>query len=727
MRNEFQSAEFQALPLRVRARWLALLVLFSLVTSRAAGATPDPAEASAVGRRLPSERSVTTDPETGAELVFLTNDPAADIKIYQTHPSWTPDGRWIVFSSDRSGSAQIYAVDERDGTIVQLTDEPEIDRGQIVLSRHERGVFTVAGRDIVRIDFGALLDADGDRKTGNPSDSRSVVASLPRGAKLSGTMSLDANEEELYAGLELADRPAAERWEIASVDCATGEWRTVTALGFQVGHVQASPTRSGLLQFCHETGGDAGQRMWRVRSDANGLAPFYRETFGEWVTHEVWQDGERAIFTIWPGPEGSAMRRNPHGIASVNIDGEVTFHSRSPYWHVTAAPGSSTAVADTLAGDILRVDLESGEHDVITRGHRPGATGAHAHPTMHPDGARVLFNSSRNGNADLCVVRVEPFVAATRRLRTLAYRSGQTAEEVTKWQRGVREKLAKLLAIDDLARATIPLDTVELSREKHDGYELIEIELRSTPGRKIRALVTVPGNSDDEKSSRKSPYPAVVCIHGHGGTRRSVHDATSIYKGFAAKLGANGYVTIATDVGQHEIYEEGRTLLGERLHDLRRCVDWLVAREDVDAKRIGCAGLSLGGEMAMWLGAMDERIEATVSAGFLTIMDQMEQNHCMCWKIDGLRDIADFADIYSLTAPRALLFQNGEREPLTQFWVPLAKQAFRDVRRTYVDLAKPDRVELDIHGGAHEIDLPALERFFATYLGSSERGSAPAE
>ena len=55
--------------------------------------------------------------------------------------------------------------------------------------------------------------------------------------------------------------------------------------------------------------------------------------------------------------------------------------------------------------------------------------------------------------------------------------------------------------------------------------------------------------------------------------------------------------------------EKDRTLMGERLWDLMRCVDLLLSLEDkVDRGRIGCTGLSLGGEMAMWLGAMDSRV-----------------------------------------------------------------------------------------------------------------------
>ncbi len=126
----------------------------------------------------------------------------------------------------------------------------------------------------------------------------------------------------------------------------------------------------------------------------------------------------------------------------------------------------------------------------------------------------------------------------------------------------------------------------------------------------------------------------------------------------------------------------------------------------------------------MWLAAMDTRIAACVSSGFLTVMDHMEHNHCPCWKFEGLRELADFADIYSLAAPRPLQCQNGLAEPPTQFNVPLAREAMRETRLIYADLGKPENVELAVHRGGHEIDLPDLLAFFAKHLRSQARISA---
>lgn len=303
-------------------------------------------------------------------------------------------------------------------------------------------------------------------------------------------------------------------------------------------------------------------------------------------------------------------------------------------------------------------------------------------------------------------------------LRSMKYASRPQADAAA-WQQDVRARLWPLLKLDDLVanRAAIALNPTQISSDKKKGYELQEIEINSTPTRRIKVLVARPEQAG-------SIRPAVVCIHGHGGNRRIVFDPDSLYRGFAAALAERGFVTIAADVGQHTVYEENRSLMGERLWDLMRCVDYLESLPEVDKSRIGCGGLSLGGEMAMWLGAMDTRVAATVSCGFLTKMDQMEHNHCLCWKFDGLRDLVDFADIYSLTAPRALLCQNGLQEPPSQFPVPLAAEGLREIGLIYADYAQPQNAALLAHLEGHIINLPGLLAFFEEKLRVADGGAS---
>ena len=296
-------------------------------------------------------------------------------------------------------------------------------------------------------------------------------------------------------------------------------------------------------------------------------------------------------------------------------------------------------------------------------------------------------------------------------LRTMQYTT-RSAEDARAWQHAVRKELFDRLRLADLvkSRGSMPLEARVVAAEQRDGFALQDIRLRSTPERFITVSLALPREVDGAS-------PAVLCIHGHGGNRRTPFDPEADqYKQFGTELARHGFIVISADVGQHEVCEKGRTLMGERLWDLMRCVDYLETLAEVDAKRVGCAGLSLGGEMAMWLAAMDERIAATVSAGFLTLMDQMEQNHCMCWKFDGLRELVDFPDIYSLIAPRLLQCQNGLKEPPTQFIVPLARKAMEQIRLIYKDFDVVENATLEVHDGGHEIALEPLLSFLSENL-----------
>jgi len=309
--------------------------------------------------------------------------------------------------------------------------------------------------------------------------------------------------------------------------------------------------------------------------------------------------------------------------------------------------------------------------------------------------------------------------------RRSAFRA-QNAEEAAAWRAASRAELFRLMRMEDQiaahrldnqGRSALTLDARSLSTEPspRGRFARHEIEIASRPDRRIRVVVTIPTNASPRAT------PAVVCIHGHGGNRNIVHDPSSPYRGFATALAESGYVTLSTDVGQHEVQGAERTLMGERLWDLMRVVDLAASRPEVDPRRIGCGGLSLGGEMAMWLGAMDERIAATVSSGFLTTMENLRVGHCMCWDFPGLQEGYEFADIYSLTSPRALQCQNGLRERLPGgFPIELAERAMADIRRAYRADERLDRVQLATHAEGHVFDVAFGKAFFDTMLGPSD-------
>jgi len=291
-------------------------------------------------------------------------------------------------------------------------------------------------------------------------------------------------------------------------------------------------------------------------------------------------------------------------------------------------------------------------------------------------------------------------------------------DQAVAWQESSRRLLFDLMKLGDLVKAErggpegkpgIALNADILATQKADTFTRYDLAIHSTPTRRIKVVLTVP-----QKSGK---VPAVVCIHGHGGDRNVVYDPSAIYHGFALQLARRSYVTISTDVGQHQVYEKDRTLMGERLWDVMRCVSYLTTRPEVDPGRIGCAGLSLGGEMAMWLGAMDTRIRATVSSGYLTTVANMRQGHCPCWEFPGLTENFDWPDIYSLIAPRALLCQIGQKETAPGgFPVAIAEKAMAEIKPCYRLLGRQDGARLAVHPGGHEFEDAGAMEFLDRHL-----------
>ena len=185
---------------------------------------------------------------------------------------------------------------------------------------------------------------------------------------------------------------------------------------FRMGHVQANPWEPGEIIYCHETTGDAPQRIWTVRGDGTGNRPLYVATPDEWITHEtVATRYEVMSLIIGHLPY---LRKKPTGIAVINlrtdamkIIGQVEENMGEGrlggYWHCNGSPDGKWAVGDTFKGDIYVIDRRTGENVLLTTDHKMRPD--HAHPIFSPDSRRVLIQSGQltdGKSLDLMVVEL---------------------------------------------------------------------------------------------------------------------------------------------------------------------------------------------------------------------------------------------------------------------------------------------------------------------------------
>ncbi|REL24638.1 biopolymer transporter Tol [Rhodohalobacter sp. SW132] len=366
-----------------------------------------------VGQRFASEHLTHEDKVTGFEVTSLTTARYSNSTFYQTHPSWTPDERYIVFRSNRLGSGHAYAVSLEDFEIVQVTGGD--DGNNLHLGWETNVAYHFRGNQLIELDLGTLLADSENGSVGDPSTYDRVVTDLPEDLNPSGDFALDADEDRLF----FISRHNQDLSTFYMVDLESGDLQKLLEVPFWANHLQANRWVSGEMVYSWETRGDSPQRIWMLTVDENGEAetrPVYEEDDYEWVTHEVFMGPDHVIFNMM-GHLDRLRESSSTGIYVKNIrTGEYENKGQiggSGYWHAYGTPDLKWAVGDNFDGDIYRLNLETGENTLLTTGHRPSGNGpftgdAHSHHSISPDGKWLLFNSSYYTGNDIMIMRLHP-------------------------------------------------------------------------------------------------------------------------------------------------------------------------------------------------------------------------------------------------------------------------------------------------------------------------------
>lgn len=190
------------------------------------------------------------------------------------------------------------------------------------------------------------------------------------------------------------------------------------------------------------------------------------------------------------------------------------------------------------------------------------------------------------------------------------------------------------------------------------------------------------------------------------------------------KPGTPEYITAYnTFAGQHETviarscFTAGTTWPGILSYEDRRAVDYLVTRPDVDTDRIGCGGLSGGGERTVLLAATDERIQAACCVGFMTtwrdFLHDRVFTHTWMLYIPYCARYLDFPDILSLHGPKPTLVLYDEDDPL--FSLQGQQDADRRLRETFRKMGAAGRYTGSFYPGPHKFDAPMQREAFAFF------------
>lgn len=167
---------------------------------------------------------------------------------------------------------------------------------------------------------------------------------------------------------------------------------------------------------------------------------------------------------------------------------------------------------------------------------------------------------------------------------------------------------------------------------------------------------------------------------------------------------------IAANFHEHRVSKYcnvlGTSMAGVVAYEDRIALNYLLSRQDVNAERIACIGLSGGGNRAALLLATHKGIQAAVIIGLMTTYPGLlDHNMSHTWMLFpfGWARHGDWPDIAACRAPLPLLVQYDLQDYL--FTETGMKDAHARLQNHYARAGKPDAYTGQFYPGTHKFDL----------------------
>jgi len=309
------------------------------------------------------------------------------------------------------------------------------------------------------------------------------------------------------------------------------------------------------------------------------------------------------------------------------------------------------------------------------------------------------------------------------------------------WQKRLRPKVIELMGAFPETKS--PLKALTLEVKEYPGYRREKFVFESRPGLGVLGYLLAP-------TAGNAPYAPVICIPGHG---RGVDDLVGIdEKGqdrtakvayqydYAVQVVEHGMAAVAIEPMSFGCRRDartiarsrdasvcqptagsalllGQTMIGWRVYDVMRTIDWIETRSELDAKRTGCMGCSGGGMATLFAQAVEPRIKAGLVSSYLNTFRDcvMSISHCIDNYIPGMLNWAEMYDVAGLIAPRPVCFESGEEDNI--FPIAASRASFARVKKVYEVFGAPDLTGHEVFPGPHafsgKLGLPFLAKHLA--------------
>ena len=347
----------------------------------------------------------------------------------------------------------------------------------------------------------------------------------------------------------------------------------------------------------------------------------------------------------------------------------------------------------------------------------------------------LFFLLNFNGIADVKLPDTNSLERAKKIQGKFHFREGTI---FIKWQNDARSELIEKLGIaKKLSAPRVPLAPEILWQRKVKNGTITKIILKSEKDYDLPIYLCLPDNV-------KAPFPVWICVQGHGtGMHASVSfrwkdEKTPYYDGgdrdFAIQCLEKGYAALCVEqrafgekscmanrqpgclrLASHTLMF-GETLIGNRVFDVDRAIDYIYTRDDLRKDVIGIVGNSGGGTTSLYSGAILDRLTHVMpSSCFSTYKDSiMTLQHCPCNYFPGMLHWGEMGELAGLCAPKYLVIVNGAKDGI--FPLQPAQSEFKRVQLIYKSAGFPDRCQMVIGKKGHRFykadAWPVMDKFF---------------
>ncbi len=323
------------------------------------------------------------DAATEFDLTRLT-DPQYNSWLPAPHLRFiSRRGNFLVYTSERPGSAQVHRLDWRTGETRQLTAAAALDRAAVALAGDDRSVFYCDGPAMKQVGIGNGRERE--------------VASAASGWERAPGWSLSADAKTALWVERQANRWRLKAFSSAGATVLGENAEPITGPQLRPGHAQVSYRKGGLVRLA----GLDGQSDEAMKLDASAS-----------VGQALWSPGGRTLLYLSVPEERNKSISLREYTPEDKTDNLVAKTSQFASFGINGDSSVFVGASRSLASPYVLLLLRVARRELTLCEHR--STDAVAvEPVFSPDSQNVFFTSDRKGKRAIYRAHVEKFVEET--------------------------------------------------------------------------------------------------------------------------------------------------------------------------------------------------------------------------------------------------------------------------------------------------------------------------